>query len=125
MGLPPGPDASTFWQTVHWVRRPIPFLDQCARAYGDCFTVRLWRTGPMVVLSHPEAIKQVFTADPALLHAGEVARPILEPFAGRSSVLLLDGPEHLRQRRLMLPSFHGERMQAYAAAMREAAAREL
>ena len=58
-------------------------------------------------------IKQVFTGDPDIFHAGEANATPLEPLMGRNSVLLLDGPEHMRQRKLMLPSFHGERMQRY------------
>ena len=70
-------------------------------------------------------IKQVFTGDPDVLHAGEANAAPLEPMMGRNSVLLLDGPEHMRQRKLMLPSFHGERMQRYGDLMREIAEREI
>jgi cytochrome P450 len=65
------------------------------------------------MLSDPDAVKQVFTGDPALLHAGE-ANAILRPLLGPRSVLLLDGRAHMAQRKLMLPAFHGERMEAYA-----------
>ena len=65
----------------------------------------------------PELIKKVFTGDPDKLPAGE-ANVALEPVLGQRSLLLLDGPEHVRQRRLMLPPFHGERMRAYADTMR-------
>src|SRR5439155_1495482 len=68
--------------------------------------------------SDPEAIREIFTGDPELLRAGE-ANNLLEPMLGQHSLLLLDGPRHLRERRLMLPSFHGERMQAYGRVMRE------
>ena len=64
------------------------------------------------MLSHPDAVREVFTGDPQLLHAGQ-ANVILRPFLGRASVLLLDGPQHLRQRKLMLPPFHGSRMAGY------------
>ena len=64
------------------------------------------------MLAHPDAVREVFTGDPALLHAGK-ANVILRPMLGRASVLLLDGPEHLRQRKLMLPPFHGSRMAGY------------
>jgi cytochrome P450 len=74
----------------------------------------------MVFTSDPEAVRRVFTGDPALLYAGE-ANVILAPLLGMRSVLLLDGPEHMRQRKLMLPSFHGERMRKYERAMEEAA----
>jgi cytochrome P450 len=80
--------------------------------YGDAFTLKIGTEPPWVMLVHPDAIKEVFTGDPALLHAGK-ANVILRPFLGRASVLLLDGPEHLRQRKLMLPPFHGSRMAGY------------
>ena len=65
-----------------------------------------------MVVSHPDAVKQVFTGDPNVLHAGE-GNAILRPLLGERSVLLLDGPDHMRERKTLLPPFHGERMQAY------------
>jgi cytochrome P450 len=70
-------------------------------------------------------IKQIFTGDPDVLHAGEANATPLEPLMGKNSVLLLDGPEHMRQRKLMLPSFHGERMQRYGGLMREITEEEI
>jgi cytochrome P450 family 135 len=110
--LPPGPRAPRAVQMFEWVARPIPFLERCRRRYGDMFTAR-FLIGDIVFISDPGLIKQVFTGDPEVLHAGEGNAPVLEPIVGSNSVLLLDGPEHLRQRKLMLPSFHGERMQRY------------
>src|SRR5207237_8267736 len=72
----------------------------------------------------PEIGKQVFKGSPEQLRAGE-ANALLGPILGERSVLLLDGAEHLRHRRLMLPSFHGQRMKAYEAIMRDAADREI
>ena len=69
-------------------------------------------------LAHPDAVKQVFTGDPRLLHAGE-ANVVLLPFLGRNSVLLLDEQPHMAQRKLMLPPFHGERMRRYGETMTE------
>lgn len=94
-------------------------LEDCRRRYGDFFSLRLLDVGPITVLAHPDPIRRLFTLDPSLFSAGEAAR-ILSPLLGEQSVLVLDGPRHLRQRRLMLPPFHGERMKAYATAMREA-----
>jgi cytochrome P450 len=101
---------------VLWVRWPTQFMASCQRRFGDIFTVNLPVDGPIVNLAHPDLIKTVFTGDSDVLHAGE-GNAILEPVLGRHSVLLLDGREHLRQRRLMLPPFHGERMQGYAGIM--------
>ena len=78
----------------------------------------------LVVTADPEAVKQVFTGDPNLLYAGE-GNVTLAPILGPGSTLLLDGPEHLRHRRLLLPPFHGERMRNYGAMMAEVAERHL
>ena len=109
------------WQ---WIARPIPFLTSVSHRYGDFFTLR-FVFGPIVFVADPQAIKQVFRGDPDVFHAGEANATPLEPLMGRNSVLLLDGPEHMRQRKLMLPSFHGERMQRYGALMQEIAEREI
>ena len=82
----------------------------CASAIGKRFTVKLPFQPPFVILSDPEEIKELFTAPPDVLHPGEGAR-VLEPLIGRNSVILLDEAPHLEQRKLLLPAFHGERMQ--------------
>lgn len=85
----------------------------------------LWpRHPPQVFVSNPDVIKQVFTGDPAVFHAGE-GNGFLAPVLGRHSLLLLDREVHLRQRRLLLPPFHGERMHSYAMIMRDIADRTL
>ena len=121
--LPPGPSAPPALLMTRFLLRPTQFLDGCYRRYGDFFTVETpERT--VCFLADPEAIKQIFTGDPELLHAGE-GNAILAPMLGPRSVLVLDGPEHMRQRRLMLPSFHGERMASYGELMAEVAEREV
>jgi cytochrome P450 family 135 len=109
------------WQ---WIARPIPFLTNASHRYGDFFTVR-FLIGRIVFTADPHAIKQVFRGDPDVFHAGEGNAAPLEPLMGRNSVLLLDGAEHMRQRKLMLPSFHGERMQRYGTLMNDVAEREI
>jgi cytochrome P450 len=116
--LPPGPVLPRALQTAVWIARPLDFLEFCARRYGDTFTLRWTGVGDVVVISTPQAIKQVFTGDPHVLHAGE-GNAILGPMVGRNSLLLLDREAHLRQRKLLLPPFHGERMQAYTAVMEQ------
>jgi len=110
--------------TLGWFARPTSVLRRCRARYGDTFTLPIVHEGPWVVLSHPDDVKQVFTGDPRLLHAGE-GNVILKPMLGSNSVLLLDEQPHMRQRKLMLPAFHGERMKAYADTMREVAEREV
>src|SRR5439155_24906550 len=121
---PPGPRAPALVQFLHFGFRPIAFLEECERRYGTPFTLRVPARPPLVMFSDPEAIREIFTGDPELLRAGE-ANDLLEPMLGQHSLLLLDGPCHLRQRRLMLPPFHGERMQAYGRVMREIADRSI
>jgi cytochrome P450 len=124
MPLPPGPGGPTFLQTLGYTYWTFPFFEWCRRRYGDPFTLKMPGFGSFVLVSAPELIKQAFTGDPEQLHAGK-ANAMLEPVVGRHSVLLLDGKEHLRQRRLLLPPLHGERMQTYAALMAEIAAHEV
>ena len=99
-------------------------LAQCAARFGDTFTLRILNEGTWVVLSHPDHIKQVFTGDPGVFHAGEGNR-ILLPVLGEHSVLLLDDGPHMEHRKLLLPPFHGKRMQRYAELMAEIAAAEI
>src|SRR5258708_39065651 len=115
--LPAGPG---LFATFDFIRNPFRFLDTCARRYGDWFTVRVPGVSPFVFTSDPAAVREVFLGDPEALHAGEANRP-LGAFMGERSSLFLDVPEHLRQRRLLLPAFHGERMASPAVAMRTAA----
>jgi cytochrome P450 len=120
--LPPGPSAPGFVQLLRWMRSPAGSLEQCAAEWGDVWTSRNPIFGTTVNFSHPEAIKQIFTGDPAVFHAGEVNQ-VLGVYIGFQSVLLLDDAPHLHVRRLMLPAFHGERMRKYTVAMREATRR--
>ncbi len=115
--LPPGPG---FLATLGFVRNPYRFLDECARRYGDWFTVRVPGVAPFVFTSEPAAVREVFLGDPELLHAGKANRP-LGVFMGERSVLFLDGAAHLHDRRMILPAFHGERMRAYGPVMRSIA----
>jgi cytochrome P450 len=123
-GLPPGPSAPRAVQTLAWTFRPGPFLDRNHARFGDQFTIRIGNEPPWVVLSDPDAVKQVFTGDPRLLHAGE-GNMILKPILGDHSVLLLDEKPHMAQRKLLLPPLHGERMQRYGELMERVAEEEV
>ncbi len=122
--LPPGPKAPRLFQTLKWVRKPIPFMQTCVKEYGECFTVRLVGAPPFSFFSDPVAIKQIFTAAPEHAQAGK-ANVILKPILGEHSVLLLDGARHKRERKLLMPPFHGERMRLYGDIMREIADRSI
>src|SRR5262249_2857415 len=99
-GLPPGPRRAPIVQGLHLWRRPIASAAECRRRYGEAFTLRVPGFAAEVHFSDPEAIREIFTADAEDLHAGE-ANVIIEPLLGAHSLLLLDGPRHLRQRRLL------------------------
>jgi cytochrome P450 len=111
-------------QAVAWARRPLPFLERSQKHFGDIFTIRVRHSGTWVILSDPEDVKRVFTADHAALGVG-VANSILGPLLGPRSVMLLEEPEHVRRRKLMLPPFHGERMKGYSEMMADVTRREL
>ncbi len=122
--LPPGPRMPSTLQAIAWARRPLPFLERCQKHFGDIFTIRVRHSGTWVILSDPQDVKRVFTADHAVLGVG-VANSILGPLLGPRSVMLLEEPEHVRRRKLMLPPFHGERMQGYGEMIADVTRREV
>jgi cytochrome P450 family 135 len=122
--LPPGPPLPRAVQTAIWSRQARRLLYACQDRYGDMFRLKIAYEGTWVMLADPDAVKQVFTGDPRVFHAGE-GNQILRPVLGDSSLLVLDEKQHMSQRRLLLPPFHGERMQGYGRTMSEIAAREI
>jgi cytochrome P450 len=121
--LPPGPRMPRALQAVGWTQRPMPFLERCHRRYGDTFTLRIRHYGDWVLLADPDDVKRVFTAGPAVGVA--TANPLLGPLLGPRSVMLLEEPEHMVRRKLMLPSFHGRAVQADAEMMAQVARQEV
>ncbi|MDW5592825.1 cytochrome P450 [Conexibacter stalactiti] len=122
--LPPGPRGPRLLTVARFLLQPERFIPECRERYGPLFTITLSPDRTIIVCGDPAVAKEVFTGDPALLHAG-AGNVVLRPLLGARSVLLLDGPEHLRQRRLMLPPFHGERMRGYGERMRTIAERHV
>jgi cytochrome P450 family 135 len=123
-GLPPGPPLPRWLQTLGFVVGGVRFLDAVRRRYGDVVTLGTTFDERFVLVFSPELVKQVFQGPPQQLHAGE-ANALLGPIVGHRSVLLLDGPEHLRHRRLMSPPFHGRAMLDWIETMREATDAEI
>ncbi|HEX4735447.1 MAG TPA: cytochrome P450 [Thermoleophilaceae bacterium] len=124
MPLPPGPSEHSAIQTARWLLRPISFMESCRRRFGDAFSVTfLGFQTPMVMLSDPAAIQALYTNPKHALPPGRSIA--LLPIMGARSVLLLEGADHLARRKVMLPPFHGERMQAYEDTVREIAVREI
>ncbi|HEX8753034.1 MAG TPA: cytochrome P450 [Solirubrobacterales bacterium] len=123
-GLPPGPRMPRSLQTAIWARKAQWMLEQSRARFGSMFTLRIAYEDRWVVVADPELVKQVFTGDPRVFRAGE-GNQILRPILGENSVLVLDEKPHLSQRKLLLPPFHGERMQGYGEKMAEIASREI
>ncbi|MGK7956649.1 MAG: cytochrome P450 [Crocosphaera sp.] len=111
--LPPGPSTSPMLQSKEWMENPLQFLDNCARRYGDIFTVELGSLGLTVVLSHPEAIKQVLSL-PSHTYECYQYNETYRSLMGDEALFLSDHQPHKRKRRLLMPSFHGERIKQYA-----------
>jgi cytochrome P450 len=123
--LPPGPAIPAFLQGLRYMRDPLAFLSGFRERYGDVFTVRFPYFGEIVYVASPELVKEVFTGSPAVLHAGEANATVLEPAVGANSVLTLDDEPHMRQRKLLLPPFHGERVRRYGELVREVTRRDM
>jgi len=120
--LPAGPRIPTTLQAAIWALRPLDYMDRCEERYGEIFTLRVRRGRPWVLLTNPQHVKTVFTRASELMGAGAgEANPLLTPLLGPRSVMLLDEPEHMDDRRRLLPSFHGGRMKDYGAMMSEIA----
>lgn len=111
--LPPGPRLPRLVQSSGVLRFRHRFVPWLHRRYGDVFTVRLLPADRTTVyFAHPDAIRDIFAGDPDTFHAGE-ANSILGPVMGRHSVLLVDGAEHRRTRRLLLPAFSPGALDGY------------
>ncbi|MBD2495838.1 cytochrome P450 [Nostoc sp. FACHB-280] len=112
MKLPDSPKIPKFMQLLQWIYQPLQLMENSAKAHGDCFTLWLTNKQPMVFLSHPQAIQQLFTENLSNLDSRGSAQ-ILQPLLGENSLILLSGTSHQRQRKLLTPPFHGDRMKAY------------
>ncbi|MBD3883410.1 cytochrome P450 [Phormidium tenue FACHB-886] len=112
MNRPPSSQTPALWNLLRWIIQPIEYLDECAHRYGDCFALDFGTSHPFVFFNDPKAVEQLFTAPIGSFDSGR-ANWILRRTLGDNSLLLLDGERHQRQRQLIMPPFHGERMRAY------------
>jgi cytochrome P450 len=112
-------------QAANVMRDPHGWLHARHRRFGDVFSSRFPYYGRVVYLAEPQLAKELLTGDPTLWHSGEATASILEPVLGSQSVLTLDEGEHMAQRKLLLPPFHGERVRRYGELMAELTAREV
>ncbi|MEZ4428130.1 MAG: cytochrome P450 [Nannocystaceae bacterium] len=109
--------------TLRFFADPEGTLDRCAREQGDPFHLKLLGVGDMIVTSTPEHLRELFSARPELFTPPWTDN--LAPLLGGHSLLLLAGEAHRRERRLMMPSFHGDRMRAYGAVIQQITHRAL
>ena len=125
VSFPPGPKAPALVQGLRYARDPLGFLTGFQRRYGDIFTISFPYFGRVVYVASPDLVKEVFTGSPSTFHAGEANATVLEPALGPNSVLTLDEAPHMWQRKLLLPPFHGDRIERYGELMREITLREM
>ena len=123
--FPPGSKLPAIAQAIRYVRAPLGFLTQLQRRHGDVFSVSFPYFGKVVYVADPALVKAVFTGAPEQFHAGEANATVLEPALGPNSVLTLDDAPHMQQRKLLLPPFHGERIERYGELMREVTLSEM
>ncbi len=110
--LPPGPQKSSFLQLIQWTADPLDLLEESAQVYGDPFTLEFRKGRPFVFLSHPETIQKILSSEGTNFDSGR-GNYILLPIVGENSMLLTDGEDHARQRKLIFPPFHGEKIRHY------------
>src|SRR5215218_1237672 len=122
-GPPPGPLSPRPVQTLRFGLDPYGLFESARRSFGDVFTLRVMAE-TWVVLAHPDAVRELYGHGPDEVDSG-VANMSLRPLLGTENLLLLDGEEHLRRRKVVLPAFHGERMRAYEGLIRETTRREM
>jgi cytochrome P450 len=112
MNLPDGPKTPAFFQTLNWIIRPLQTLEHRAKRYGDTFRIFGNKVPPYIYFSNPEALKVILTAPEEQIGYVDAAK-IFKPLVGENSLLVLTGTSHQRQRQLLMPPFHGERMRTY------------
>ncbi len=97
---------------INWIARPYDFLDDCAKSYGDIFTVKPMGFPPLVMLSDPQAIGEIFATDAKQFDTTK-SNEFFKPLFGNHSLLMLDGERHERERKMLMPPFHGEKVKSY------------
>ena len=107
----PGPTTPRFLQMVQWIADPLRSMERGFREYGEIFN---WARSPVsdtIFISNPQVLQQIFTNENSQF--GALGNPMVTPLLGENSLLVLSGDRHQRQRRLVMPPFHGERMRSY------------
>jgi len=115
MKVPNGPKSPVLLQKLRWITSPMPYMEACAKRYGDIFSLKLRNNSSfLVVVSNPQALQQILTSDTKEFEAPGDLNQVFEPLLGKHSLITISGAEHQRQRQLLMPPFHGERMRSYS-----------
>ncbi len=114
MQLPNTLNTPSFLQKLEWVTNPVGYMEKAAQQYPDMFTAEIVGFGDtLVVVNNPQAIQEILTNDRKKFVAVGEENKILQPLIGDDSVMMLEGSRHKRRRQILMPPFHGERLQAY------------
>ena len=114
MSLPTSPKTPAWLQFFQWVTNPVAYMETNVQQYPDIFNAKVvGKCRQMVFVNHPEGIQKLLTHDTKEFSAPGEVNEIVRPLVGDHSVLLLGGDRHKRQRKLLMPPFHGERMRTY------------
>lgn len=125
ISIPPSLPDSALRQTIAFGSRPLPFFARAARELGETFTFEIAGRDDLFVLSsHPDHTKALFTTNPAIVPSATAESP-LRPIVGPNSILTANGDRHMRQRKLLLPRFHGDAVSQYTDRIAEVAEREV
>ena len=116
---PPSPKLPAAAQALRWIARPYAFLAECAREFGDVFALEFGPNARYVIFSSPDDIREIFTTSANALRMGS-GNAVLQPILGKASLLLLEGEEHLRERRLLMPAFHQRAVGNYGTLIQDA-----
>ncbi|MBD2493221.1 cytochrome P450 [Nostoc sp. FACHB-280] len=115
MQLPQTPKTPVALQMLNWVFRPMSYMEECTKRYGDVFALKLQKNiPPIVFVSHPQDQQQILTHDTKELEAPGDLNSLFEGLLGKRSLISMSGEEHQRQRQLVMPPLHGERMRGYS-----------
>lgn len=107
-------DTPSFLQKLQWIANPVGYMQNAFKRYPEIFSAEVVSFGKTLVFVHnPQAIQQILTSDRKQFSAPSEVNKILQPLIGDYSVIMIDGEHHKRRRQLLMPPFHGARMQAY------------
>ena len=113
MKLIPRLKQSSLQQRLLWIAKPDKYMDLAFKQSPDIFIADIAGADAYVFVNHPEAMRQIVTSDRQKFFASGKDNQLLKPLVGENSLFLIEGDRHKKRRKLLLPPFHGERMQVY------------